>query len=322
MSAGTLSGDGYEIGMSISAGVMDVLEEAIRTLFVDTGNSERAYVSGLVKRMERGEISAFTLSHQGKTIGVIFYRMLEQEAELIFGYLLAEYRGAERYFLSNIVNGLQTFGIHIVRSSFTWPDSEGFIRAAADMGFVMIERKSMALNTRKIPLFSIGVYNDVKVCHWNSKYFDDVSRIMCDEAAPADKVVYPLFASYEGSKVLLQSIIENKHGTFMPELSMVAVSGNKTAGFLLSSVLVDGSVLILDIAVSRKYRKMGIGSLMLDHLINKCIATGIGQIVLAVTSVNTDAIQLYVRKGFKEMSTFKQYVLCDSAKVSGKNFEF
>ena len=95
----------------------------------------------------------------------------------------------------------------------------------------------------------------------------------------------------------------------MPGLSAVCEVDGQVAGFLISSMLIDGSVLVLDIAVRKAYRRTGVGSRMLKYLIGKCAAAGKRQIVLAVTATNTAAIELYRKTGFRQVATFEQHVL-------------
>jgi ribosomal protein S18 acetylase RimI-like enzyme len=132
---------------------------------------------------------------------------------------------------------------------------------------------------------------------------------MCGHYAPSDRNVYPALTTYEGASMLLRSVIEDKHGKFLPELSLVAKADDKIVGFLISTLLLDGSVLVLDIAVDGDHRKKGIGSAMMRRTVSESFAKGRSQVVLAVTSVNAEAIRLYERLGFKKNMAFRQYVL-------------
>jgi len=180
-----------------------------------------------------------------------------------------------------------------------------FRSGAAAIGFTITERMSMYLAPRP----AHPEFRDFELSPWRDAYAGDVCAIMCEDQSPADRPVYPIFGKLEGVRTLMDSIMHDRHGTFLKELTCVAMADRRLIGFLLCTMLNDGSVLILDIGVHHDYRKMGVGSAMLDRLINGAYDRGYGQIVLAVTTKNYDAIRLYERKGFKVNGYFRQYVL-------------
>jgi ribosomal protein S18 acetylase RimI-like enzyme len=212
-------------------------------------------------------------------------------------------------FLESIVGRLKESGVSVVRTGFTWPDAGPFIVAAVRMGFSTVHRISMSKDVDDRDLFSYVPAPGIHVLPWSSWYFEEACRIMYEESVPADRVLYPLFGSPEGARRLLLSIVQGRHGIFMPGLSAVCQSGGAIVGFMLCALIPDGSVLVLDIAVSKASRRKGAGTKMLEYLISKTAALGNRQIVLAVTAGNEPAIKLYKKMGFKEVATFDQYVL-------------
>lgn len=309
MSSTCLAGfDGFELGTMIGDGVERLFEEAIAACPGERREVERAYAGGLMQRARSGDLGAYTLMARGDVAGVIFYRAIENEADLVYGYVRASLRGAEEHFLNNVISALSMTGVNIIRSGFSWPVPEGFIGAALRKGFAMVERKSMAYDVKPYPVMEISLPEGIRIVPWRNDLIYKVCMVMCEEAAPVDKLVYPLFSTYRGSLSLMTGILDDKHGIFLPDLSMVAKDGDRVAGFLISSLMVDGSVLILDIAVSKGYRHKGIATAMIGILINKAACLGKQQIVLAVTSLNTNAVKLYHKLGFRETSKFRQYV--------------
>jgi GNAT superfamily N-acetyltransferase len=236
-------------------------------------------------------------------VGTICYKALDGDAELVFGHVVDG--SPEAYFLESVVRGLFDGGVHTVRSNFNWPEPGGFIRAAQAMGFAMTERMSMCLRPGPVT----GTAPDgIGLQAWQDCHAGEVCRIMHEAQSPADRPVYPMFSQPEGVKDLMDSVMRGRHGHFLKELSFVAVA-DRVIGFLISTLLSDGSILILDVGVDRDYRRRGVGGAMLDRLIGDSYAGGRGLIVLAVTSNNYDAIRLYERKGFKVNGYFRQYVL-------------
>lgn len=288
-------------GMEVSRGATEDIGDVFSDAAIKT--AEGAYVHCLLDRVRQGELGVYALSARCRTVGAVCYTALDGDAELVFGHVIGG--GPEAYFLESTVGELFESGIHTVRSNFNWPEPEGFIRGAQAMGFAMTERMSMCL--RPTPAGG-NVPGDFSLLAWQDCHAGEVCRIMHEAQSPADQPVYPMFSRPEGVKDLMDSVQQGKHGRFLKELSYVAVAG-RVIGFLISTLLSDGSILILDIGVDRGYRRRGIGGAMLDRLIGDSYAGGHGLIVLAVTSSNYDAIRLYERKGFKVNGYFRQYVL-------------
>jgi|GEM_PF-6240480 len=291
------------IGKAITDDAADVFADAIRWVPV-SDTSERAYINVLLDRVRCGELGIYTLSAGCKTVGVICHRALDGDVELVFGHLLGETRDVA-YFLEAAVQDLFNGGAHTVRSNFTWPEPHEFIKAATSLGFTMTERMSMGL----APSTTGQKRGNFELFPWHDRYAPEVCRIMCEDSSPADRHVYPMFSRPDGARMLMDSVLNDRHGQLLRDLCCVARSGDHTIGFLLSTMLPDGSVLVLNIAVERGHRRMGVGGAMLDRLSEDSYLKGYRQILLAVTSNNYEAIRLYERKGFKVNGFFRQYVL-------------
>ena len=64
---------------------------------------------------------------------------------------------------------------------------------------------------------------------------------------------------------------------------------------------------ILNVAVHPSFRRMGIASQMIDHLLEKCRAEGILHYFLEVRVSNEGAISLYKKYGFKVCGVRRRY---------------
>ena len=294
------------LGYVLTDGAMHIFDEAAKEFSISE-YSERAYIRGLPGRIRRGDLGVYTLSLRGRFIGAICYRSIDGDAELVFGSLLPGFE-YEDYFLRRVVEDLFSSGAHTVRSGLTWPRAAGFIKSAVRMGFLMTERIGMAryASSAEPPA---GPCRGFELLPWRDEYAEEVCLLMCAHSAPSDRNVYPVLATREGALTLVRSMMVDKHGKFLRELSLVAKADDKIVGFLISTLLLDGSVLVLDIAVHGEYRRRGIGSAMMRWLASECVAKNREQIVLAVTAQNLDAIRLYEHLGFKMNMAFRQYVL-------------
>ncbi|MDI6896448.1 GNAT family N-acetyltransferase [Methanocella conradii] len=294
--------DGRHSGLEVARGAA----EDIRDVFADAARcappEDSAYISYLLDMAIRGDIGVYSLSARCHTIGAICYRMLDGDAELAFGHVI--WGDTEPYFLESVVKDLFNSGAHTVRSNFNWPAPWSFIRGAEAMGFKMVERMSMCLAPMPVKPSVSGF----EILPWDDRHAGDVCRIISECQAPADRPVYPALSRTEDAVALVESVMRDEHGKFMRSLSYVAVVG-RVIGFLISTMVSDGSILILDTGVERGHRRKGVGGAMLDRLIGDAYAAGYGRIILAVTSNNYDAIRLYRRKGFRVSGHYKHYVI-------------
>lgn len=285
----------------VTEGIGPVFADAARTVPV-TETAARGYIHGLMERARRGDLGIYTLLAGGHAGGVILYQAIDGDADLVFGHVTG---GGEALLLGRAVDGLFRDGMHTVRSNFTWPDPRGFIPAARAMGFVATERMGMC----RTPGPATPSCRGFDLLPWSDTQAGAVCRIMCQNQAPADLPVYPVFSQPDGARALMDSVLAGRHGPFLRDLSYVAAMAGRPVGFILGTRVPGDGVLILDLGVEAAHRKMGIGGALLDALIGAACRGGYGEIVLAVTAQNHDAIRLYESRGFRVNGHFRQHVL-------------
>lgn len=297
-----------ETGSSLTEDAESLLTESASRLTAPA-EVDHAYVAGLPERVRRGELSVITLLKGLETIGIVCYRTVDSESEVVYCCMKTGYEGLERLFLGRIVSEFTGYGIRVVRGSFSGPGADRFTAAAVEIGFRKVVRMSMTYSVTEDLAHTYRPAPGIEIQQWTPAYFEDVCKLMCVAAEDFDRAVYPLFGSIEGARTLLLSILRDRHGIFLPELSLVALIDGEPAGFLLASMIQNGTVLILDIAVESERRRRGIGGKLLQYLISKSAVLSRRQIVLAVTLDNNPAIELYKKTGFRQTSIFDQYVL-------------
>jgi len=85
----------------------------------------------------------------------------------------------------------------------------------------------------------------------------------------------------------------------------LAEHNNKLAGYVVVTHG-GGDAELLNIAVSPKFQRKGIGSVLLQHAIN-CVAGYADMLFLEVRVSNRKAIELYAKEGFFEIGHRKNY---------------
>lgn len=84
-------------------------------------------------------------------------------------------------------------------------------------------------------------------------------------------------------------------------------------GYLIGMKVLD-EVTLMDIGVDAKYQGQGIGRLLMNYLVDLCLAQSIKQIWLEVRVSNERAIQLYQSVGFNLIETRKSYYVNDDGR--------
>ena len=92
------------------------------------------------------------------------------------------------------------------------------------------------------------------------------------------------------------------------------MDGEKILGYV-EIRLVDGVIDIMNLFVNEENRKVGIGTALMNEVIEK---EDYNRIMLEVNENNNEAIRLYTRLGFKEISLRDRYYGEDTAIIMEK----
>jgi [ribosomal protein S18]-alanine N-acetyltransferase len=91
-------------------------------------------------------------------------------------------------------------------------------------------------------------------------------------------------------------------------LLLSRIESGKVIGFLVGRVIAGSAEgEINNIAVTPEFRRRGLGKLLLDEFLKRCIRGGVDKIWLEVRSLNASAIAFYKRYGFQRRSTRKNF---------------
>lgn len=88
--------------------------------------------------------------------------------------------------------------------------------------------------------------------------------------------------------------------------TLVLLDNDKIIGFInVRHILTEGD--ITNIAISKEYRKNGLGILLFRHMVEKAKIDGIKKYMLEVRKSNNIAIRFYEKIGFKKVGERKGY---------------
>ena len=88
---------------------------------------------------------------------------------------------------------------------------------------------------------------------------------------------------------------------------IVAEENNDVVGFVLGISPAPNQARILILAVDEKYRRRGVGAMLLNAFMNACIVKGVRLITLEVRTTNDDAIRFYGKFGFNIVHLIPDY---------------
>ena len=128
----------------------------------------------------------------------------------------------------------------------------------------------------------------------------EISTMVLDDLEQMKDTLYSDFDNFWSYNVLKQEL-ENKNTTYV-----VAKENEQIVGFAGISTCFDEATLN-NIVVKKSQRGRGIGGELLETLIEFCADLHMKSLTLEVNSLNTPAINLYEKFGFKNLGIRKKY---------------
>lgn len=87
---------------------------------------------------------------------------------------------------------------------------------------------------------------------------------------------------------------------------LVAKLNNEIIGFAGIKIIIDEAD-IMNIVTKKIYRNQGVGTLLLNEIINLCKKHNLNSVSLEVNEINSSAIHLYENFGFEKVGNRKNY---------------
>lgn len=133
------------------------------------------------------------------------------------------------------------------------------------------------------------MYKNIKITSMNSQDLESIKNILNSD--------FDDFWNYN----ILKEELNNKNSRYL-----VAKLNNEVIGFAGIKIIIDEAD-IMNIVVKKDFRNKGIGSLLLEKLMDLSKSLNLNYISLEVNEKNISAIRLYKKFNFKEIGTRKKY---------------
>ncbi|MBS7287569.1 MAG: GNAT family N-acetyltransferase [Candidatus Freyarchaeota archaeon] len=110
------------------------------------------------------------------------------------------------------------------------------------------------------------------------------------------------FPKHYFSKYFLRILLE-----YPSSLAFVAVVSDRTVGFVVGVIEEEGEGRIYTLDVLPDFRRRGIGGMLLEKLEEEFAKRGVVKCRLEVMEGNVPALQLYSKKGYRQVGVIKGY---------------
>lgn len=162
---------------------------------------------------------------------------------------------------------------------------------------------------------------DYKIVSYSDSYREDAVRIIHESFRDTQDAIYDTrFKSMEGTQDIINKIVDNIYGEFLPEVTSVLLYKDAPVGFAFANVT-GGKIANLPlVAIEKEHRGKGFS----EHLLTRSIKTivdwtKLGKRVFSEINVTTEtnnykALKMYRRIGFREDYCYPQAYLMQKGK--------
>lgn len=162
---------------------------------------------------------------------------------------------------------------------------------------------------------------EYKIVSYEDIYREDAIRIIHESFRDTQDAIYDTrFKSIEGTRDIINKVVENIYGEFLPEVTSVLLYNDSPVGFAFANVT-GGTIANLPlVAIEKEHREHGFS----EHLLNRSIKTlvdwtKLGKRQFSEVNVTTEtnnykALKMYRKIGFREDFCYPQAYLMQKKK--------
>ncbi len=142
------------------------------------------------------------------------------------------------------------------------------------------------------------------IVKWDSKYIDDIVKIINNSfKETSDALFDPRFLSEAGSKDILNKIVTDIYGRFLPDCTSVLLYNDMPVGICFANITAGRIANIPLIGMGKEHCSKGLGEAMLYNTVKSLTDKHLSMLSEVNASTETDnypALKMYRRLGFKE----------------------
>ncbi len=157
---------------------------------------------------------------------------------------------------------------------------------------------------------------DYKLVDWQDKYFEDAVEVVQEGfETSADALFDPRFKTIEGTRDIIDKIVQNIYAEFLPEATTVMLYNNIPVGFCFMNLTGGRIANIPIVAIRKEHQGKGLSKHMLKKSVEKLIQMAdngekpITEVNTTTETNNFQALKMYRHLGFKEDYNYPQSYL-------------
>jgi ribosomal protein S18 acetylase RimI-like enzyme len=180
-----------------------------------------------------------------------------------------------------------------------------------DQGFEALDRHFMLLDLEETATPQSAEKRGFHIVPWNRNYFLAAAEVIYDSyLASSDRLLCRDYQTLEGCRRFLRNLVDNPGcGQFLSETSTLALNGrSEVAAVLITSQISEGTGMIPQISVRRRFQGKGLGTWLLKDYFEKARKKSFKRIALSVSEANRGAYDLYRRLGFYSRKDFHAFI--------------
>ena len=158
--------------------------------------------------------------------------------------------------------------------------------------------------------------SEYKIVSYDPSYREDAVKIIHESFRDTQDAIYDTrFKTIEGTKDIINKVVDSIYGEFLPEVTSVLLYNNKPVGFAFANVT-GGKIANLPlVAIEKEHRGHGFSEHILSRSIKTIVDwTKLGKKVFSEVNVTTETnnykdLKMYRRIGFREYFCYPQAYL-------------
>ncbi len=269
-----------------------------------------------ISNIENNKLGALVLLEKSIPKGILIYSIENHkviEVNIIHTTTTEDENNVRFLLLAELIKIFQSKNDLKIISYPLLGKQESFIRDIALLNFKMVGQSTIKFDFKSPISFRIfkkaqtPQIEDYKLLTWDNKYKEQVIELINHSFKKTKSVNFdPRFLTYEGSKNVLEMILNNQYGVFLPSQCRLLLSNEEVKGFCLTTMVEEDKINIPLIAVKKDLRNEKMGNVLLKSVISgflKLITDkkiSLKEINATTDTDNYPAIKMYRRLGFKE----------------------
>lgn len=163
--------------------------------------------------------------------------------------------------------------------------------------------------------------DEYKIVSYDDIYRNDAIRVIHDSFKDTQDAVYDTrYKSVEGTTDIINKVVENIYGEFLPEATSVLLYEDKPCGFVFANITGGRIANVPLVAIEKNHRGKGFSELLLNRTIKTMVDwTKLGKRNFSEVNVTTEtnnykALKMYRKIGFREDYCYPQAYLLQKHK--------